>query len=385
MLLIMIVISKPLNKENEMMKQNYLWKALLTTTLLTSGAANANEYFGACDPCEMDSCFGGFEIGVDFLYWKTCKDDLNYAVVRANVPATIATTETAAADAYTTGSQSHINLDWKPGFRIYTSIDDVIGNWSLYGSYTWFSTANNSKLEITPPSEEIDVTAPPPITFQLEQLVTFADPAFNINFLGDPSAVKAKYDLSFQSFDVLFAGNYALKQCHYFKPYFGVTGLFINQEFKIDTDTINPILTSEGKWTDKYDGYGLKVGSEYNLALCDGFSLFGNGAGLITVGNHTASFEQEISGEIEIAVPSAKLSYEECVFLPGYQISAGFQFDGTVCDFEYAIKIAYEFQNYFNTPNLPLFVNEDSLFLSSSTTNSNLGFHGLSAGFNVKF
>lgn len=378
MLLIMVVISKPLNKEKVMIKQKYLWKTLLATTLLTTGAANANDYFGACDPCEMDSCFGGFEIGVDFLYWKTCKDDLTYAVYSVNTPAI---TEPVVAGPSITGSSANLSLDWKPGFRIYTSIDDVLGNWNLYGSYTWFSTSHSSRINAPTPAEN------DPSIYLIESVLTFADLDFNINTYGNLETIKAKYDLSFQSFDVLFSGDYALKQCHYFKPYFGATGIFLNQEIKIESEITTPsLIASEGKWNDNYDGYGLKIGSEYNLALCDGFSIFGNGAALITVGNHSASFEQDITSELSsFSEPPVKFHHEENIFVPGYQISAGLQFDGCLCDFEYAIRIAYEFQNYFNAPNAPQFISEEVLFLSSSTTISNLGFHGLTAGVKVKF
>ena len=364
-----------------MIKKKHFLATLLATMALSTSAVQAGDCYSSCNPCDTDSCFGGFEIGADFLYWKMCMDDLDYAVKY--------TTEFSldGDPAFEqVGCYQSICNDWKPGFRVYLAKENIMCDWGLLLSYTWMKNCTSTSSAV-----EVDGVGllQPTLGILNNNLSPTSDVLlddYGVNFVG------ATYDITYQSFDVLFASDYCFKQCHSFKPYFGVTGVFLDQTFD------SAWVKEEGEassgltnWSDDFSGYGLKFGGEYSFDICDGLSLFANASGSITVGTHTAHFYQEKTVDSLTSLPdvisSASLCEDECTFVSGYHIGVGFQYDSCMCDLEYALRVGYEFLEWRNVPNQRRFFSSEleNFANGSSPTIATLGFHGLLAGLTLSF
>ncbi|MEC7840380.1 MAG: Lpg1974 family pore-forming outer membrane protein [Chlamydiota bacterium] len=357
------------------MKKKHFLATLLAATVLSTGAVNAA--YDSCDscydPCEMDSCFGGFEIGADFLYWKLCLDDLNYSTsYQTNF--TPASTGTLLFDQ--SGTNNYLCSDWKPGFRVFLAKDNVFCDWDLIASYAWINHCNSSSSSVT----ENGVLQP-----------TLIHPNALLAPAGDSgvASVSASLDVTYQTFDVLFASDYCFRQCHNFKPFFGVTGVFLDQDFNSSWEKNDADENSEGttKWSGEYSGYGLKMGTEYSLSICDGFSMYANASGSITVGDQSSSVAFAKTDNDANTSWQAAIKEEECVFVPGYNIGVGFQYDSCLCDMEYSARLGYEFVQLHNVNNQRHYNSgEVSEFSSSSSsTLATLGYHGINVGVSVTF
>jgi len=357
-----------------MMKKKHFLATLLAATVLSTGAVNAA--YDSCDPCydpcEMDSCFGGFEIGADFIYWKLCLDDLNYATSYTTPFPTTSTTGTLIMDQH--GTNQSVCADWAPGFRVFLAKDNIFCDWDLITSYTWINHSTSSKT--TKPENGL-----------LQETLTHLNADLKPG-AGGVASVNASIDVTYQTFDVLFASDYCFRQCHNFKPFFGVTGLFLDQDLSsnwVESD-LTEIATGATKWSGQYSGYGLKMGTEYSLTICDGFSMYASASGAITVGDQCSTYS---TGKIDSDSSEWKMSLkeEECVFVPGYNIGLGFQYDSCLCDMEYSARLGYEFVQWNNVNNQPRFYSADTNNFSaaSSSTLATLGYHGINLGVSVTF
>jgi Legionella pneumophila major outer membrane protein precursor len=364
------------------MKKRFL-TAMVASSLLAIGAVHADDCCNPCDPCydscydpcQTDSCcWTGFEIGADFLYWKLCMDDLEYATCYDTV---IDSNGNSAGSHNAT--YKHVCPDWDPGFRVYVGIDDVFCDWGLVGSYTRIQSCNSAATK-----QDGDK--------YLEAIYTHTYSLIGPTPAPSQDFVTMKQDLTYQSFDALFTTDYCMKSCHHFKPFFGVTGLYVDQDNRstwMQTETNLTTHVGNTKWNSCLSGYGLRMGSTYSFSICDGLRLFGTGSAAITVADHDTSisfFKVDTTGE-----NSTEYDYtfkdSECVFVPGYHLQIGFEYDTCMCGSDFGIRVGYEFLQWHNLPNARRFSSEGppELSYSSSATVNTLGYHGLFAGLNVKF
>ncbi len=360
-----------------MMNKKHIMALLLAASALSANPVQAGSCYESCDPCEMDSCFGGFDIGADFIYWNMCLDDLNYATAYTTAFPIAAPGPTTVFDE--SGSIQNLSSKWEPGFRVYAAKEGVFYDWDLLASYTWIKHTKSGSTTVA----DGGLLQPTLINPN-----AFLAPAGDLGVAGVSASMEVKY----QSFDVLFAADYSFKQCHSFKPFFGVTGLFFDQTLtsawdKSDAEEISSGVTS---WTDDYSGYGLKLGTQYAFTICDGFSMYANAEGMITVGSHDSTFAQDkdiilLGGEPNLATLSIK--EQETIFVPGYHIGVGFQYESCMCDIEYGIHIGYEFLVWHNIPNQRRNFSSDldNFSLVSAGSTSTAGYHGLTVGLNLSF
>lgn len=326
---------------------------------VTPNFANADScYDPCCDPCS----FGGFEIGVDFLYWKPCVDNLDY-VYREGV-----TTETSTDPVTNETSYGNncICLDWEPGFRIRFAKDDVWCDWRLGVSYTWLNINSSSSAKL---GTDSFISSP---LFDIDQ---FVDQSYTV--------IKGKYDTAYQAWDVLFAYDISCNRCHTFSPFWGVEGLIYNQEILVNgylDPTVDDVSASSSKWTSDYFGVGLKLGTDYVFQMLDCLKLYASASGTITVGDHDAShnyYEYDASGNIDLH----KFNDADCCHIvPGYHLAVGLLYESNTCGCDYGIRLGYEFTEWRNISNpRPLF-NE-----VGNGTVTTVGFHGLVAGLDFSF
>lgn len=340
---------------------------------MTPNFANADCcYDPCCDPCS----FGGFEIGADFLYWKPCVDNLDYAVVKYNSSSEGSSPET------TTNKWGYkcLCLDWEPGFRIRFGKDDIWCNWRLDGSYTWLdikSTASCKK-----PDSGVEYVSSP--LFHIAQ-GNQDDPDFN-----ELTYVAGKYDTTYQSWDVLLSYDIACNRCHSFQPFFGVEGLILNQKIGVaglvdyETDEADAIAAG---WNSDFFGVGLKVGTNYEFQMFDCLKFYGSASGVITVGDRDGKFKgltYDASGNIDEFLFT---DGDCCQFVPGYHLALGLLYETDACGCEFAVRVGWEFVQWHNVSNPRVFTSggEYREYFSSSADYTTFGLHGLTVGLDFTF
>lgn len=341
---------------------------------MTPNFANADCcYDPCCDPCS----FGGFEIGADFLYWKPCVDNLDYAVVRYADSSDSSTPETTTRK----WGYKCLCLDWEPGFRIRFGKDDIWCNWRLDASYTWLNVKTSSSCKEPNSDEGTYVTSP----FFHPNFRYFEDPTF-----GEISEVDGSYNLTYQTWDVLLGYDIACNRCHSFKPFFGVEGVILNQEIKaegyVDAE-VDDVDYYSTKWSSDFFGVGLKIGTDYQFQMFDCLQFYGSAAGTIAVGNHDGKWVGDVadaSGNIDHNIFSDS---DCCQFVPGYHLAVGLLYETDACGCEFAVRVGWEFVQWHNVSNPRAFSSAlpyDEHY-SASTDYTTLGFHGLVAGLDFAF
>lgn len=379
------------------MKWGAVWMMLLLGSV--SAQAGAEEY------CRENSgCCFDFDLGVDFLYWKPCVDDLDFA---AKVSGNIEDVDNPRLVSY-----KSICPGWEPGFRITLSRENA---WKCFGlslAYTWFESSD-SQSSRADSGERIAATLVPP-TF-----VNLKDVGFpNVDSFFDSG--KGKWEMEYQTFDILFSYQLGFGSCHTLTPFFGVQVVKLDQEVKgkyedtlIGSFEEGPlsdlsVTTIESKWKSDYTGAGLKLGTAYSYTLCGDLKLFASAAASLVIGDSDTasdfSFRQEI---IESNTREDFMHVKDddcCHILPGCHLQLGITYDANSCGCDWTFKLGYEFVAWTNVPTYRRFQEsaivaqpgglispkqisggEGRIAQSNLVNNGTIGFHGLTVGMNVGF
>lgn len=354
--------------------------AVLSVVLfaLTPNVASAQSCNPCCDPCDWSLCDQTFEIGVDFIYWKPCVDDLDVAAILET------------SNGFSHVDYKSICLDWEPGFRVFINLPEFFCDWNLSASYTSLKSCNSAKQEYDDADDGNGIISP---------LIFPASPFTNASTfeIGHQS-----WDLRYHEWDVLLSYDILCGRCHHFSPYFGVAGICLDQ--KLDADfclqletkglvtkngaTIDSI-TNTVKWDSEYWGVGLRFGSAYEYEICSGINAFANANATLLAGEACSKNKQTFEDTGTETEADIKLKDDDCChFVPGYHIAIGLNYLGCWCDWDIGARLGYEFVNWHNIPNHRVFsgdnTNSEASHSSSASTRT-LGFHGLFAGAWISF
>lgn len=342
--------------------------------------ANADyNYDSSCDPCS----FGGFEIGADFIYWKPCVDDLDYAAVhyeRGNP-------DTSTGVSITTDKYAYkcICLGWEPGFRVRFGKNDILCNWNLSGSYLWLDI--NEKANCKRPTST--GTTGPEGSYIDSPLFHAALGSSDDPLNSDLTFARGDYSTTYQNWDAVLSYDIACHPCHTFQPFFGVEGLIYNQKLKVDAYVNSESEDIDSKhmvWTSDFFGVGMKMGTAYTFEFkC--FKLYANASGAILVGDHDGVNKQtrwDASGN------GFNLNFKDgdcCQFVPGYHMAAGMLYETDACGCEFAIRLGWEFVKWCNISNPRRFQADESELRTTASASdyTTVGFHGLVAGLDFSF
>ena len=334
----------------------------------------------SCDPCNTtcatDCC--SFDVGVDFLYWKPCVDDLDFA---AKVEGVIDDVD----------NPLHVNYqsvcpEWEPGYRIFLKKENAWKCFNLSLSYTWLNS-DDAERSHAGNGERIAAVGLHP--FLVEDFDT------NDNFF---DFGRGKWELTYQTFDILLSYPFRCGSCHTISPFFGVEIVKFDQEWDsryeftpTGSAPISSVATVE--WSSDYKGAGLKIGTDYNYLLCDGLSLFARASGTIAIGdadthNRQSFYRVDTSGNIQNADYIDFKDDDCCHVVPGCHLQLGLQYEDNTCGCEYKLRFGYEVVKWYNLQNpRRWFEGEDNGNIAQSThsNTTTLGFHGLLAGLEFNF
>ncbi len=308
-------------------------------------------------PAYGDLCpWDDLEFGADFIYWKPCLNDLDYAI-------------SYSGDPEIGGKYQYLDHCYSPGFRVFGRLDDLWCGLGISGSYTYLWDKEENKV-LLPAGGDL--------------LSTLARSEFNI---GTSSEIRASHSLRYQTFDALFFYSFnCCGPCSLLIPFLGVEGM------KLEQDTISNAVSENNPnefvkihWDSEYLGLGLKLGTEYRILLPCHFHWFFKGS-FTVLGGVNNSYNTLIHDE----GTEVKFTFKDCenLCLPGCHLAAGLRYELSLCGRTIKFQLGYEFLDWWNIPKIRrASVSDEDLFIEPATlsTGSNLTLHGLFAGLDFGF
>lgn len=238
---------------------------LATTSLLQA------QSFDCCQMqcgCESDSN-SRFYVEGDLLVWKPTVH---------GIPLGATTISNGTTLDNTTGSCTRVNnfdFKWKAGFRVGLGYNlPCTGDTKII--YTRFTS--NAKAHACVPESVLGSFQPSygaPIPFASEVGTTtsaFGQWRLQLNLLD----FKLEKKLCFNNFN--------------FTPFVGVRGAWIQHRYNFTVSNSNPADTQDAETfcsRHRFEGAGLRSGIESEYNICNGFGVYGFGAGSIVYGRHT--------------------------------------------------------------------------------------------------
>lgn len=333
--------------------------------------------FGSLSADEGLFCLD-LEVRMDTLVWKPCVDDLDFA---ATVSGQIDNIDNPQEVRY-----HSICPDWEPGYRINLKKPCFWNAFDFYFSYTWFRSHDSGKTTAKN-GDRIAAVIPDPTS--INEVAFFNETGFF-------DEARAKWKMLYQTFDFLIARECPFASCQSLTPFFGVQYMKFDQKIKskysdtflVGEQQTESYVTVEGKWESLYKGAGLKIGTAYTYEVCRGIKLYGAASGSLLVGDN------------HISVGHGRGEGGCCHVISLYHLQAGFLWKTTVCGIPYELKAAYEFLSLNNiatprrffesaeigtTQSRQIIGGEGLTAMSTPVNTGSIGFHGLTAGFNVTY
>jgi len=350
--------------------------------LATLAPINASAYNCAtpdcdcyCDPCD----FSGITIGVDWLFWKPCYDDHEFAYVRC------------VEGVQETFDYQCVKADAESGFRLSLAKPNIYCGWTLSGSYSWLNSKNKRTINTLGTfTTDIGLQSPLIAGEIISNTTTFAAPA---DALGD-QAIGA-FDVAYQTFDILLSAEVLhCNPCHHLIPYFGFNGLFLNQDYSVTVNGLNSVsggnvITIESAWKEDTFAFGLKVGSEYSYNIADCYRIFSDFSAALLVSDDSGTSTQTLLNADGTTVSQFVYQDDTCsLFIPGYHLKLGAAYDSCWCGTDFSVHVGYELVQWHNIQAPRVWPGNNlsgQTALSTSPSVATIGYHGIFAGLDLTF
>lgn len=341
------------------------------------------------DCCDFSFCNWDFTIGADYLYWKPCTSNLDYAVVLDRDPFQ------GGLDSAVHYDIKNVCPDYESGYRVYVNGSSSCGSSiGFAASYTQIK-ANQSDTVIANARTVLPTALHP---YQENLLVNSSEGNFSY-----PSA-SADWNSNYREWS--FGGTYhsGWNYCNRIGYFLGVTGMnfdeYFDTKFFVAEDSALNGVVAFSKTELNYCGWGVKFGSQYEYLICRGLNFFTHLNGSVLVGdgkNKTTYGFYSGNEETHIIAPDYVFDKEDCCrVVPGYHLDLGINYDACICNFNFNFRIGYEFVGWYNIPYYRTFVegieNVDetnkrilNLAISSSADVQDLSYHGMFVGLAFQF
>ena len=369
----------------------------------------AAEIYSDCAICG-DSCYCDipenpppcwFDWGLELLYWKPCVDDLDFAIkTKSEKPN------------QSTGKYLNVCLNSEAGVRARISRDDLFCGWGLQASYAFIYTEDKTKTDVNinpivdnPTDKKKEEEKKEEKKVPYNRFSTLLHP----KLFEDPwDSISGKYSIHYHAWDAMVMHQLDYYRCHLFTPFAGVSGVFLDQQFKSKLKIYkenkdgkkSPTIQDKGfvKWDSDLIGVGLKFGAEYLFKVDSSLSLFSKASFEILASHVNTLNKQQVRLDVQSKDPiisGMQFRDPDCWRLVDgchFQLGAIYAHDVFGCGS--VLRFGYEFVKYYNVPNPRRFFqfqdaesqNSDEMMSRSTPTNtSTLGFHGIFIGMDVKF
>jgi len=336
------------------------WRTLTAIALLASPLV-------ADDSCTLF----GFDVGIDFLYWKPCVDNLDFALSSKDISDPESAAPFNPESGPVKGKYHFLDPRGQGGVRARLGNDALWNGLGFFVSYAYAASADSdSSLEL-PPGHVW------PTRMHGAQM-----------FAGNSAS--AKYRLHYQAVDALFTQSIICGCCGETIPFFGFDSLYLFQEVKSHgTDVVNNLI-GKTKWTSDLYGAGAKVGLEYRYRFVEDIGIYTKISGSVLVSQDHARFKSE-QGQIEpglnLVVEEGEIKFKstEEIIVPGFALAIGafYKIEGE--NMRGNLHIGYEFIQWFNIPSQRRYGASENSLARHYESKTLLGLHGATAGFDISF
>jgi hypothetical protein len=224
---------------------------------------------------EKITCLAGnhFTTTAELLYWQASEGHLSYGnFVKGLAPFA----EVVIGRVFQ--EELNLNFEWNPGFRLglgyqFAEADD----WDLYFNYTYmYSTAQGSKAG----------------DFSARDVIF---PSWDTFFLGLYAIdARAKWNVNYNVLDGEIGKNYLIGTRLEARPFLGLRGATIHQHYKAEYDSFFNGKTSTFKAKNKFDGIGIRAGTDLLWHFTKNWSLCGQLSGALLYGRFDVN--QKVDG-----------------------------------------------------------------------------------------
>jgi len=288
---------------------------------------------------------------------------------------------------------------WEPGVRVRVAKHDIFCDWTLSGSYTWIHSTDSQSIHAVGTVGSLSDYVSSPLFGPVIANVDDQDQLFFTNGA-------ASWKTNYQTWDALLSYDFECNRCSTFTPFFGVEGLILSQQLRaafalLEDDDEDRTQEAAVSWKSSYFGVGLKLGTDYVFNLFDCLKLFARASGSIVVGDNCSSSHQVYhrGTGTGTAAQTRFGRYKDddcCLIVPGYHIQLGVQYDNNWCGTDVALRLGWEFVQWFNIANPRSYgntygggstfaANNNFAVQASSGDTSTIGYNGLIAGLDVRF
>lgn len=326
--------------------------------------SNSWSYCEPCAPCEIEeeACSAhnfGFYFGTEGLWWTVNQDNLDYAVEF-----------NSSDDDYILGpgDTKFLDFDWKVGGRGYLGFS--LYGWDITGCYTWYKNHAHGHTDCTLSATELKPSFLHPSTDER-----------------DAERATGHNRIKYQTAEILFGRDLTFcENAFVLHPFFGAEAIQIKQNLKAEYEGGDfEHEVGRMKWHSDLEAIGLKAGFDMFYHWFCGLGVYGNFAGSVLASKTNIHHRQRVFDfDTDTSSSLIHLKEKEHVVVPGYQIGAGLSWDASCgkC-FHFLLKAGYEFNQWFNTPQLRRYHTGNRGV--SSDSKGNICFHGATLSLNFYF
>lgn len=281
-------------------------------------------------------------ITADFIYWKAQQDGLDFAtsgIFDAFGPiAAIPPSFTHVGK----GEAKEPNFQFQPGFKVGLGLAFAHDGWDLHANYTWLNP-NNHTTTINAPSDSYLTNTNWGDVYLYSMSCTLA-------------SASASWKLNFNVLDVDLGRNFFLSRFLTLRPFFGLKGAWLTENYDITYVPYSVIPLADGgfisatyKMREKIQGIGIRSGLSPVWHFARNLGLYGDLA-CSAMWNHFSvrrnDFFEEPSG------PLNTINYEQSFHrvTPVLELGIGLTYMGWFSNEKYLleVKAGWEEQVWFS-------------------------------------
>jgi len=268
---------------------------------------------------------GGFAIEGDFIYWRADEDGLDYA------------TTVSAATSSSNSTFHQPDVSWDPGFKFgigYTWEGQDF--WDLFLRWTHLNTNQSGEKKVSGITD-----------------AHFLVPVWSPTILDQfASHASAHWKVRFNTLDLELGRNYFVCKTVALRPYVGLRGASILQNYKAEYQgTINhsaSMSKSHMKAENNFKGIGARAGAQLKWHFTSDWSVIGSVAGSLLCGWYDV--DQNLQGVLSLAPMNFTNKDNFTKVATNLEASLGFEWEYFFSDdyYRFAISASYEFSEWFS-------------------------------------
>lgn len=363
------------------MKKISLLSCLVGTLLCGAAAPIAADnypYNGDC--CQWTICDGKFNVGAEWLSWKTEQDNMVVGSVaeiqnsnnQENNPLII------------NACNKRPNFKSDNGYRVWVGYELPCDCWDVGVSYTYMPTSAKMPFFLAPEVVEQEVLPQQTLFSTNTSDFLFLSKEIAKNTGSNFQAFRAKWNSTLNYVDVDLGRTVCLGECFKFRPHAGFRAAWLDQKLRargtfVTQDNMDQLEATElqSVFKEKFKGFGIEGGIWAEWYVGCGFSFVGHAGGSVLYSKFTVRERQTVVGSVnreleEQLIYSLSLCDSFWTGTPTADYFLGVKYDTCFCDMIFSAHVGWEQHIFFDMNRL-------------SDNGGNLSTQGLTLGVDLSF